>query len=201
MHLHATGTYCQNNESSCSQDSYSAPKSKGSSGLDTMWVGVGFCFNDRMLITRVVGWRPSFFLEVPFLWHGSVCWVMVLLFLRQSCKMRHVSWGTVARVFDLGFFDQCYCTSSVPLHAEQNKIRELTIRDPCRPTPQLKLQMLTKLLLISSNTFRHITCTTSRLWRQRSVVWWLELWGDRAHTLKETVTLGKSWHKTQCDNI
>ena len=114
VHLHATGTYCQNNESSCSQDSYSAPKSKGSSGLDTMWVGVGFCFNDRMLITRVVGWRPSFFLEVPFLWHGSVCWVMVLLFLRQSCKMRHVSWGIVARVFDLGFFDQCYCTSSVP---------------------------------------------------------------------------------------
>ena len=41
---------------------------------------------------------------------------------------------------------------------------------------------------IPEQTFRHITCTTSLLWRQRSVVWWLELWGDRAQTFKKTVT-------------
>ena len=87
VHLHATGTYFQSNESSCSQDSYSAPKSKGSSGLDTMWVGVGFCFNDW-----VEG--PAFFLEVPrkcLLSHGFI--VSSPIMQNETCIMRNCSKG------------------------------------------------------------------------------------------------------------
>ena len=96
---YATCTYFQNNESSASprsQDSYSAPKSKGSSGPPCGSV-LGFVYNKSCGLKAQV-----FFLEVPCLWHGSICWFMVLLFLCQECKMRLVSWGIVARVFDLG---------------------------------------------------------------------------------------------------